>query len=225
MIYVTGDTHIPIDIKKLNKRCFPEQSNLTKNDYVIICGDFGAIWNNSNTDKYWQAWLEDRNFTTLFIDGNHENFDLLSQYPISEWNGGKVQFIDKSIIHLMRGQVYNIEGLKFFTMGGAASIDKYRRVEGVSWWAGELPSQEEFDEAMNNIEKNNYNVDYVLTHTTSKNNMELMGSIKENIQLNSFFDLLEKELKYKHWYFGHFHIDETFNKKHTCLYDKVVKIC
>ena len=42
MIYITGDTHIPTDVGKLSSKRFPEQKNLTKNDYVIICGDFGG---------------------------------------------------------------------------------------------------------------------------------------------------------------------------------------
>lgn len=41
MIYVTGDTHANIDIEKLNTTKFPQQKNLTKDDYLIICGDFG----------------------------------------------------------------------------------------------------------------------------------------------------------------------------------------
>ena len=48
MIYITGDTHIPIDIKKLNTKNFSEQKTLTKEDYVIICGDFGGVWNGKN---------------------------------------------------------------------------------------------------------------------------------------------------------------------------------
>ena len=43
MIYVTGDTHANIDIAKLNTTKFPQQKELTKNDFVIICGDFG-LW-------------------------------------------------------------------------------------------------------------------------------------------------------------------------------------
>lgn len=43
MIYVTGDTHGVIDIGKLGFKNFPEGKNLTKNDYVIICGDFGFV--------------------------------------------------------------------------------------------------------------------------------------------------------------------------------------
>ncbi len=42
MIYVTGDTHIPIDIGKLSEDRFAEQCCMTKDDYLIICGDFGG---------------------------------------------------------------------------------------------------------------------------------------------------------------------------------------
>ena len=80
MIFITGDTHIPLDISKLNSDKFPQQKELTKNDYVIICGDFGGIWYGNEKDNYWLNWLEKKNFTTLFVDGNHENFAALSQY-------------------------------------------------------------------------------------------------------------------------------------------------
>ena len=82
--FVTGDTHGSLDIGKLTSR-FSEQRYLSKNDYVIILGDFGMVWNNSEEDLYWRRWLNERRFTTLFIDGNHENFDLLEQYETVEW--------------------------------------------------------------------------------------------------------------------------------------------
>ena len=49
MIYVTGDIHAWIDIGKLN-RC-PAKAN----DYLIICGDFGLIWDPFSTkeEEYW----------------------------------------------------------------------------------------------------------------------------------------------------------------------------
>jgi len=46
MIFITGDTHIPYDIGKLSTKRFSQQKLLAKNDYVIICGDFGGVWNN-----------------------------------------------------------------------------------------------------------------------------------------------------------------------------------
>lgn len=225
MIYVTGDTHIPIDIRKLSIKNFPEQKNLTKDDYVIICGDFGGVWDNSNQELYWQNWLEERNFTTLWVDGNHENFDMLETFEVKEWNGGKVQYISDTIIHLMRGQVYNINGLKFFTMGGATSVDKIHRVEGKSWWKQEIPTNKEFQEGLDNLDKHNWNVDYVISHTTSTKRMEQFGFVKENNPINGFFNILETDLNYKHWYFGHFHSDIEFKDgKHTMIYNKILRI-
>lgn len=224
VIYITGDTHIPIDIRKLGMPNFGEQSEMTKDDFVIICGDFGGVWDNSNEDLYWQKWLQERNFKTLFIDGNHENFDLLNQYEVSEWNGGKVHFVNDSIIHLLRGQVYIINGLKFFTMGGAESIDKHLRKEGKTWWKEEIPSGIEFDEALDNLDKHNWEVDHIITHTASRNKMESLGYIKENNQLNSFFNMLENNLTYKHWYFGHFHMDKDIDEKHTLIYNRIIRI-
>lgn len=127
MIYVTGDTHANArgEMKKLNMENFPIQKEMTKADYVIICGDFGFCWydNEDKSETYWLNWLQDRNFTTLFIDGNHENHNRLNSYPVEEWNGGNVHFLRPSVIHLMRGQVYNINGKIITTMGGAPSHD------------------------------------------------------------------------------------------------------
>ncbi|WP_246361985.1 metallophosphoesterase family protein [Paenibacillus alba] len=105
MIYITGDVHGSISIgRRLNTKNFPEQKKMTKDDFVIISGDFGLIWNGDKEDQYWLKWLhKEKPFTTLFIDGNHENHDMLDAYPVEIWNGGKVHRINDSVIHLMRG--------------------------------------------------------------------------------------------------------------------------
>ena len=124
MIYITGDTHSSFE--RFNTMIFPEQYEMTKSDYIIICGDFGGVWNKdeeSPKEKWWMEWLEKKPFTTLFVDGNHENFDRLNNYPVEEWNGGNVHKIRPSVIHLMRGQVFTIDGKKIFTFGGAKSQD------------------------------------------------------------------------------------------------------
>ena len=72
MIYITGDLHGGIDISKLNAKNFPQQKLLTKKDYILICGDFGLVWDNSKEELFWRNWLHERNFTTIFVDGNHE---------------------------------------------------------------------------------------------------------------------------------------------------------
>lgn len=109
MIFITGDCHG--DYRRFSANIFPEQRGMTKEDFVIICGDFG-LWDESGEQKYWRKWLSEKPFTTLWVDGNHENYDLLKTYPVECWRGGKVQFITPDIIHLMRGQVYDIEGIR-----------------------------------------------------------------------------------------------------------------
>ena len=42
MIYITGDCHG--NFERFNPNIFPEQNEMTKEDYVIICGDFGGVW-------------------------------------------------------------------------------------------------------------------------------------------------------------------------------------
>ena len=238
MIYITGDTHGQYDLYRT------KNFNLKEGDYLIIAGDFGGCWigdveegttryyelmedGKLNYDKETQDYWASKPYTVLFVDGNHENFDALSKYPITNWNGGKVQFLRPNIIHLMRGQIYTIEGKTFFTMGGAESIDKAYRTEKVSWWKEEMPSREELEEGLDNLEKHNMEVDYVITHCCPEKlligKMALMYPKTEMDTLTSYFNHLVEDfgLKCKHWYFGHYHFDDTVmvnNIKFTCLY-------
>lgn len=235
-IFITGDTHGETDKNKLSKGQFNEQQNLTKDDYVIICGDVAILWSSytpfspkkiSLRDDMLISWYTRQNYTTLFIDGNHENHYALNKYPVEMWNGGKVHKISPSIIHLMRGQVYNIDGKTFFTMGGAESIDKMYRTLNESYWKEEMPTLEEYKEAIDNLEKHNMEVDYILTHDCgSSYSKELCKYSFDTNELNQFLDRLEFtfNVKFKHWYFGHHHVDKDLDQKHTCLYDNIVEI-
>lgn len=117
-LFVTGDMHCNAcgEFSKLNTKNFPVQKELSKDDYILIAGDFGCIWNGSTEEEYWLDWLENKPFTTLFVDGNHENHARLAQFPVEEWHGGKVHHIRSSILHLMRGQIFDIADLKVFAM-------------------------------------------------------------------------------------------------------------
>lgn len=97
MIFITGDTHGKYDIKKLNSKLFSLGKELNKEDYVIITGDFGFIWYGNREDEYWLKWFDKKPFTTLFVDGNHENFDLLNRYNVESWSGGKIHKVSKNI--------------------------------------------------------------------------------------------------------------------------------
>lgn len=114
----------------------------------------------------------------LFIDGNHENFDKLNSSPVKIWSGGKVHKIRSNVIHLMRGEVYCIEGNTIFVMGGGYSIDKYRRTEGVFWWSQEMPSEEEYHNGIMNLEKVGNHVEYIITHTAPSETVYYLSTLR-----------------------------------------------
>lgn len=88
-VFLTGDTHCPIDVEKLNTKCFLDQKQMTKEDYLIVLGDFGLLWHENREFLWWKQWFDEKNFTTLWIDGNHENFEWIDRLPVSEWHGEK----------------------------------------------------------------------------------------------------------------------------------------
>lgn len=228
-IYVTGDIHGGIDIAKLGDSRL-DDIGLSKEDYLIICGDFGCQFHGGDErDEYWLSWLERRPFTTLFIDGNHENHAALSALPVERWRGGAIHRLRPSIIHLMRGQVFVVDGNTLFCMGGAASIDRLQRVEGESWWPGELPDEEEYAEAMQNLERARWNVDYVFTHCApTKLVSKLRRGRVADEDYNALTDFLQGEiegrLEYKTWYFGHYHEDWWVDRKHRAIFNNIVEL-
>lgn len=221
MIYITGDTHIPIDMAKLDLQYFPIQNNLTKNDYLIICGDFGGVWDRTKEREQILNELSNKKFTILFVDGNHENFDILDKMPVSKWHGGKVHFVRDTIIHLMRGQIFEIDGFKFFTMGGGNSNDKAFRVPHRSWWKQELPNDTEKQTGLENLALHNNKVDYIITHTAPTDIVLQIRNINaDELPLNEYFLNIKNSISFNRWFFGHFHKNEIIDDKFILLYDK-----
>ncbi len=232
-IFVTGDTHggQARDMEKLTSTKFPEGKNLTSNDYIIIAGDYGLIWdvNKSQAEElYHTKWLSEKPFTTLFVDGNHENFDRIEKLPTTEMFGGIVGIhVDKKLYHLRRGEVYIINGLKIFVFGGGTSIDKARRVPNISWWPHENPSYDEYQYGLSNLEKHNWKVDIVITHdcpTSIYNQFPFRKYEYGQTQLQEFLEEVKGKLSFKKWYFGHYHEDRDFGDKFSALYDFVKEI-
>ena len=247
MIYITGDTHA--DFIRFSTDKFPIQKGMTKNDYVIICGDFGGVWSyekKSNQEKYWLDWLNNKNFTTLFVDGNHENFTRLYSYPVQIWHNGKVHKIRDSIFHLMRGEIFDIDNKKFFTFGGAKSHDiqdgilnmdeeekiyiyrkrgAFFRVRNYSWWDLELPTSEEMQNGLNNLEKVNYKVDYIITLCAPTNVQALLsGGLYKKDYLTDYLQEISEKCDFKKWYFGHYHDNKQIDNKYVLLYEDVVPL-
>ena len=229
-VYVTGDTHSYIDVGKITTKMWPESKNFTENDFLIICGDFGFIWDNSKTDKAWLKWFQEKPFITLFCDGNHENFDLIYRYPVVDYLGGKVHKINEHLYHLMRGEVYTIQGKKFFVMGGATSIDKHLREDRISWWKEELPSEDEYANALKNLENKGNKVDYIISHCAPSSIVDRLsfGYYSHDDLTNWFECKIKDNVEFSQWYFGHYHVDKVYKvdgeDKFFALYQEVVKL-
>lgn len=246
MIYITGDCHG--EYCRFDTNNFPEQEEMTKDDYVIVAGDFG-FWEDCKQQRSLLDWLDKRAFTLLWVDGNHENYDLLANYPIESWCGGDVQYIKPSVIHLCRGQVFDIDGCKIFTFGGASSHDisggilevddpmleekkeqlyisrKPYRINHLSWWKEELPSQEELDIGVANLKKHHNKVDYIVTHCCSTSCQAVMsaGLYKRDL-LTDYFEELKNMIEYKRWFFGHYHDNRMISEKEILLFEQIIRI-
>lgn len=248
MIYVTGDTHG--GFHRLGSKYFPQQKEMTREDYVAITGDFGGLWDGGDKDQYWLDWLNDKPFTTLFVDGNHENFALLNALPERRWNGGRVHEVREHVLHLMRGQVFSFGGLTWFTMGGAASHDirdgildpgepdfqrqywlmrRMRamfRVKGVSWWPEEMPSGAEYQEAMENLERVNWTVDCILTHCAPSSIVKRLNAGYGTDTLTDFLETVRQRCSFACWFFGHYHdnriVDQNYKTNCTSRPDSAL---
>ena len=249
MFYVTGDTHAEW-LPRFGFQAFPEGRELTKQDYVLVLGDFG-IWDQSKREKQDMDWLENRPWTTLFIDGNHENYDILDAMPVKEWKGGKTQFIRPSVIHLMRGQLFDIDGIKLWTFGGARSHDirdgilepgdprikewrrdedtrRQYRINHVSWWEHEMPTEEEMEEGRENLRKAGNKVDIIATHcpySSLLRKIDREGVLYPTNYLSDYLQEVYDITDFSLWLSGHVHIDQKFVKEKTvCLYEQIVPL-
>lgn len=246
MIYITGDTHGEFGR-------FPDgdalygQRRLLQRDYVIVCGDLGLCWAKDETFAINCERFGRMPYTILWVQGNHENYDMIAEYPIEEWHGGKVRHIVRNKVMLLeRGQVFDIDGKSFFTFGGATSHDIQGgvlerddpfyeeikreaiaaelpfRILHESWWPEELPTKEEMAEGLQNLEKMGNEVDFIISHCASTRMQNIMNEkywreYKPDV-LTDYFDKVEELISYRHWFFGHYHLDEKMDEKHTALY-------
>ena len=227
MIYITGDIHG--DPEGLFVKPFTK--NLGAGDYVIICGDFGMVWGGkiAAVHKYWLDHVAAKPYKLLFIDGNHENFDMLSAFPTVEFAGGRVQKLRPNIFHLLRGEIYTLAGQTFFCFGGAHSIDKSDRASYLSWWPEEIPSAAEFKHAQDNLARVHHRVDYMLTHTVPE--MLFQSAARQQrwgddyCPVRRMLDQLAEGLTYKAWFAGHMHVDMVNSDKHFYwLYHDVLQL-
>lgn len=212
-IFLTGDTHGSLELKKLSHKNFPLGRELTYNDTLIILGDAGFMWDDSKETEYWDDWANDLGFTIAAVRGNHDNHDAIDKLPFARWNGGFVRKVRPHVMYLENGEIYTINNQTFFCMGGATSIDKYRRTEGKNWWSGEMPSKEDYENAVENLENYNMTVNHILTHTPP--NFILDKWYYQHDELTNFLShYVQTYVKFNDWWCGHLHIDRNFGENY-----------
>lgn len=207
------------------------------------------MWYGDSQDGEGLDFLEARPFTTLFVTGNHENYDALDTYSLERWHGGTIRRIRPSVLLLERGQVFELGGKRVFTMGGARSHDiqdsvlkpddplfdeMFRhlqardaafRVNRRSWWKKELPAPEEYRQARVNLERAGWRVDYIVTHCapTSIQNELLRGRSTPDA-LTEFLEEVRQRCRFRYWFFGHYHDNGIVRERFVLLYEQMIRV-
>ncbi|MCD8014978.1 MAG: metallophosphoesterase [Lachnospiraceae bacterium] len=252
MVYLTGDTHTDW-MTRLSFQSFPEGRKLTKDDFVIVLGDFG-IWKDTKGERYHLDWLDERPFTTLFLDGNHENFDRLysDEFPLIPFHGGIAQRVRPSVYHLLRGEAYTLENKVFYVFGGASSHDisdgilqigdpriklwqrdrvlgeKFRlfRVEHESWRKQELPSEEEITHGRDTLDRLGWRADYILSHCAPIDVQRMLDpKCTKADRLMDFLQEVYEKASFDHWFFGHYHMEMNVTEKMHVMYRQIFRLC
>lgn len=219
-IYLTGDTHGKEVINKLldfNSR----HRELTKNDYVIVLGDFLGTGDDY---KYIINLVESLNFSVAFIDGDSENYELLNALKVEEFKSGLAHILSKDVVHLLRGEVYLFDELKIFTFGGGDFLtNQYGLENGSIPFKERIPTLQQLKNGLKNLEKYNYKVDFILTHESPSSAFIYTDNIKVSYT-TKMLDKIDDVATCKWWYFGHYHHDMLVKNNKTILYEKFIRI-
>lgn len=227
-VFLTGDIHGTADIGKVEDFSRVAEGRLSRDDFLIVLGDFGLVWGNPPRPDETRRldWLESRPWTTLFIDGNHENFDLLGRLPVRKWHGGRVHVVRPHVLHLMRGEAFEIGGHSVFAAGGAHSADIKWRTPGTSWWPQEVPDAEE-RERIEAHAREVGQVELLLTHCPPTGQYLRYKRLFPRFwgPSDEYTDWLEEHLEgtlgYRRWFYGHIHLDFPLDEPHTSLFNTV----
>lgn len=218
MVYVTGDIHG--DLSDLDNRNI---GRLKKDDVLIVTGDFGFIWDNSKSELKNIKKLSKKKFTILFVEGVHENFELLERFEECEIYSAKAKKIENNIYCLNRGEIYQIENKSFFCLGGGDVDDIFEKNDDILEHKC-MPTDEQLKYAVDNLQNNSKTVDYIITHEAPASVKKLIRRDSNINDLNLFFDTILHHIRYKKWFFGSLHTDRALSTNMTCVWQEIIKL-
>lgn len=230
MIYITGDTHGRF--KRIENFC--QMNSTSKDDIMIILGDAGINFSGPMYDSLKKKLLEELPITIFSIHGNHEQRPYtIDGYKEKQWHGGTVYVEDEypSLLFAKDGEIFDLDGKKTIVMGGAYSIDKAIRIAyGWGWWEDEQPSEEIKAYVEEQLDKAGWNIDVVLSHTTTLKYepvevfMQGVDQSKVDKSTEQWFDRIEEKLNYKKWYCGHYHTEKKIDKLEI-MFENIDEFC
>ena len=219
MVYVTGNMHG--DRERFKNNAF---HRLKKNDSLIVCGDFGFLWDGGEEEQKFLHWLSRRRYNVLFVDGTHENYELLEQYPIEQFCNAPARHIEGRVYQLLRGQIYRIDGQRIFAFGGGETTDVDLHASGF-WWPQEMPTAEEMDEGAMRLKLCHREVDYIVTHEPASSVKRIMQFERDDINpLNAFFEDVAQNVTFKRWFFGACHKDQAITPTQVSIFKEVIPL-
>ena len=220
MIHVTGDLHG--DFIRLKKG---PAKRLKRKDTLIVLGDFGFLWAGGPAEDKILKKLGKLRYHLLFLDGCHENFDLLRNYPTVPYAGGQAKQISGRLHYLLKGELYTIEEKTILCFGGGESTEREPEAEGKQWWRAELPTDLEMDACRGALKAHSQQVDYILTHDAPSKLLRFMDlEMDETSWFQNFLNSIFETTLYKKWLFGRYHKDISLSPKAVAVYQKVIPL-
>lgn len=135
---IAGDWHgnLPWAIKSLGEF---HSAGITE---ALHLGDFGLFGDDDGIEFILTVneMCAKYGITLLVTLGNHDNwvmFDAFVAIEDGQYDGWLHNPLFPNVLYAPRGHRWEREGVSFVSLGGANSIDRYGRVEGINWWAGE----------------------------------------------------------------------------------------
>ena len=212
MVYLISDVHGKMDFKGLIEYVHTAE----KDDLLIILGDVGLNFGSKEENRVFTEYFLSIQKNIAIVDGNHENFAYLKSFPEEDWHGGRIHRLTENIVHLQRGNAFEIEGNRFFVFGGCKSSQVWHTL-GL-YYPGEEPESAELALAYETIRKHNFSFDYILTHKYEQTPPDATFCP----ELGALETYIDENVSFRHWYCGHSHRHRELDGKHTIIYDELI---
>lgn len=153
----------------------------------------------------------------------------------------------------MRGYIFELCGKKIFAFGGASSHDikdgilepddfktksdcmnefrkRYEqgqmvRINHISWWKDELPTQEELNFGLKTLSENDNSVDFIISHCCPQSVVSVFSNgMYKSDRLTQYFNKIADIVSFDKWYFGHYHDNTSIMNKYVLLYEQIVRV-